>query len=562
MNYILNIPNTQNKIIFTTDITQKVNQNETISFYFVDQNNQTIRTNDLLNKILIPNLNKTYDNYIIPNLNNLAIQIGTKIYSHESQTYQFYPIEINLHNIATQYISITDQESEFKINNINSITKNSTKIDFLPNTIYSIKINYNKLFDLNVNPQYIDIDFITNNNKIELINSQYKYIGNNTIFKLNQLKNISLQNILNLDSFNYQFNSVEKENQNSPQNTEINIKQNINQQLFNLAQLQYLNEYSNYFNALDKETENKTEIIQNRLKEFKRFFLQKSNFINCYSKGTKRGIETIFLIFAQSLDYNIIIIEKSPLNVNFVYRVTTNLPETYWKGVIKELVHPVSWSDEYVYIKGTEGDTTLVTYYEPSFYNEYYFNSREYFHRTRNQILQNSNIGISYLDINYNQPYGTYTNVYDVAMIEDFDSHYRFNFSPISYNNPIEYDQTVKDIIIDDIVNYVGGVLYYNVDIDESTFHYNVLIEFLLKGIGLQYEFEVYDIDTNALLLRTDSYEPMFRFKVLVEQSSVRIRIVLINNGYRQEILRDINLVYASAKGIGRMVIEKDNIIF
>ena len=43
-------------------------------------------------------------------------------------------------------------------------------------------------------------------------------------------------------------------------------------------------------------------------------------------------------------------IQSSPYNTNFVYRITTNLPKYYWANILRPIVHPCSWYDEYVYV--------------------------------------------------------------------------------------------------------------------------------------------------------------------------------------------------------------------
>jgi hypothetical protein len=61
-------------------------------------------------------------------------------------------------------------------------------------------------------------------------------------------------------------------------------------------------------------------------------------------------MQKILELFASNIGNFIFDIQSSPYNTNFVYRITTNLPKYYWTNILRPIVHPCSWYDEYVYV--------------------------------------------------------------------------------------------------------------------------------------------------------------------------------------------------------------------
>jgi hypothetical protein len=160
----------------------------------------------------------------------------------------------------------------------------------------------------------------------------------NPLYRLNQLGQIlNFASVLANSStqYDYGFTSV---------SDGINITQNIKTTLLELYFTHYLNDYTEFLKYIDINSTD-PEILNNT-----KLYLLKNSIRISAAKGVKQGIQKILELFAVNIGNFTFDIQSSPYNTNFVYRITTNLPKYYWTNILRPIVHPCSWYDEYVYV--------------------------------------------------------------------------------------------------------------------------------------------------------------------------------------------------------------------
>jgi hypothetical protein len=160
----------------------------------------------------------------------------------------------------------------------------------------------------------------------------------NPLYRLNQLGHIlNFASVLANDAtqYNYGFTSV---------TDDVIISQNIKQTLLELYFALYLNDYTEFLKYIDINSTD-PEILNNT-----KLYLLKNSIRISAAKGVKQGIQKILELFAVNIGNFTFDIQSSPYNTNFVYRITTNLPKYYWTNILRPIVHPCSWYDEYVYV--------------------------------------------------------------------------------------------------------------------------------------------------------------------------------------------------------------------
>lgn len=515
-------------LIFDNDISVPLTVDSEINFVIFDtQLGIVINPTSYSQFIETNNFNKKYSDYNGIN-SELAITLYKKIYDYESDTRTEILIDqdiLNSFNIACQCNSITYNNTtfEYKIN-IKLVTglilnQYSEKTNFNSNTVYSINIDFNKFFGFtnNNSNNIITVDFITEN-PTDIITNYSEYC-NNPLFILNELQNImNIQYMIsNGDRYNYQFTPIKYTDEGiTKQELDISgnplkIKNNIQTQIEDCFISEFLQEYKNYFNVLNNE-----KLDDIFLKNVKLSMFPKSRYVNTSVKGTQKGIENIINMFCKQIGNYSAIVEPSHTQNNFIYRITTNLPKHYWTDIIKPIVHPLSWKDEYIDITNDNNKEYPNTNIKISNYKN----------KIKEYIDQITEYPITYLYINSNQPYNKSTRYYDIAVINNFGSEYIFSFKPSNYSVNLDYDnQTLVDYLID-----VNNIIA-NVSVNPNNPLTDLLtVEFIKPGIALEYEF--YISINSEIFASINSYFPIFKAELpqLNVGDTMEITLILKNS--------------------------------
>ncbi len=65
------------------------------------------------------------------------------------------------------------------------------------------------------------------------------------------------------------------------------------------------------------------------------------------SAGLLKRIKFILDIYAKAAGYHFVVVDPHPHD-EFVYYITTDIPRDYWSGTLKNLLHPLSWQENYI----------------------------------------------------------------------------------------------------------------------------------------------------------------------------------------------------------------------
>jgi hypothetical protein len=184
-----------------------------------------------------------------------------------------------------------------------------------------------------------------------------------------QLRNID--NIISIDnvvteSDHYDFNLT-------PSSYNIVTKKyeyDDNTLLINSNQLvleNYINQYFSEFNTLFYNIKNKNYLNADNpditIEDYSDEYLNNINLAimkNIVRYGALKGniylISFVLGLYTKFLGYNFISVVED-LSNNFVYRVSTSLPKSFWNKYIKPVVHPIGWNSVYNEITSFTGDT-------------------------------------------------------------------------------------------------------------------------------------------------------------------------------------------------------------
>lgn len=263
----------------------------------------------------------------------------------------------------------------------------------------------------------------------------------NALYKLDNfldLRNISLiSNSTNI-KFDHTFKSAAT-------NTVIPYK--VSTITEDLLVSELLPDFVKFFNTIELDIEqNVTDITtQNerylKLQKVKTSLLQNAHLINSGVRGTLSGIRFIFELFVDNLsEYFFVNVEPSPSGIPFVYRITSSLPKSIWYAIIRPIVHPISWYDDYVYINISDStsNTNIVD-------NNIISNSKLY-----KEIYQLDKISYSFLDCNNNlKNYNTQFNVSNLCSLDNLISGYRYTYTDSQYMcimSALDFNDCVADV--------------------------------------------------------------------------------------------------------------------
>jgi len=276
---------------------------------------------------------------------------------------------------------------------------------------------------------------------------------------------------------------------------------------------QYLPEYARYMTDLNdqsiilinaQEAENLKEIL------FKNITLMN------YFKGNKTQMQFLISIFSSSIGYYYVSVDPDPYN-NFIYRVSTTLPEKYWIDDIKDITHPLGWNDFYVYVPKDALNWHQMKILDAEEFEEFW--------EMHSQLAPISYIDVAdYLDEYGNTfRYGTYTGN---AMLSDLTSPKEFPFKETSYSAKVEYHNTSQATATEGLF-YDLRTEYRNVSVDVAVPESQIItgdkplfkilqtenlweIEFLRSGIAAVYKWRIYK---GASLFGTiETHSPRLKF--------------------------------------------------
>ena len=150
-------------------------------------------------------------------------------------------------------------------------------------------------------------------------------------------------------------------------------------------------------------------------------------------KGSKKLIEIVLEMYAKILGFQMISVIPDG-DHNFIYRVSTSVPEIFWQKNIRPIVHPMGWSDIYSEIDSQLGEYQIEIsrdrlnlfniirnqwkYHQPSWLDvEYYATKDHKFHYLMSRIMFHLYGNISADDVSYHEHLGhnycTFLNIDD-----------------------------------------------------------------------------------------------------------------------------------------------------
>lgn len=324
----------------------------------------------------------------------------------------------------------------------------------------------------------------------------YSSYSNNPLFKLNHLDYFNdIRNTFSNGLLNYKFVPVKSSEYQNTTYEDVTIKFDIDAEFRYQFINQYLHDYQIYLKVLDNES-----LDKQYLEQVKYFLFQNSNIINSYVKGSQIGIESILGIFCKNLHHYIYYVEDS--TVNFVYRITSTLNQTYWNNIIKPIVHPVSWSVEYIELKYNDANNTNVWIDSSVPYENYKINYRDSYKRIIDAV-DVFEYRKSYLTVGNDLPYNTDTTPFDISSVGNFETPFLYSNFPAEYSveidiNLLPYDSHINDnyVFVETATNQYEYTNSNNilVELVESDYgNKQITFEYLFTGVATRYKFMVYD---------------------------------------------------------------------
>lgn len=482
-------------------------------------------------------INKTL-NEIVADNQNLTL-IAVKLYTQtvvsvkniDDGTYynSFEYTEVKsdiINNLSEEsYLSVSNTDGEIELrlfgNPRTDIKGISTPISFSESTTYKLSINLTKLFSGETTTDVEEVFFVTGSST----SNTAKYNTNPTdVYK--KLKSIpkmmDFDFILdNPEYFNYSFLPVAKNlngiliREQDSKLQDVILDVNVGEDIETLAINQFLSEYKTFFSTIDDLISISSDEVKTQLKNLKRILLKKSNLANVTFKGSEKGMSTLVDIFCQSTGYHLLALEKSPHLKNFVYRITSSIPKDHWTSSIRDIIHPCSWKDEYVYVDIDNNNTNL-----------FYEYGKKYIALSKPRI-------VSYLDVSNDDYYHTLTDTFDISAMGNFDYHNKNNFNTHQYHSEIDYTNSTLLNMLDDSNNFVvSDEVNYGVTASDKYITTN--IEYKLTGIATHY---IYNIKVNGAVYQTvRSSKPSIVFYLPYSAESYTVELVLENKTFTHSI--------------------------
>jgi hypothetical protein len=234
-------------------------------------------------------------------------------------------------------------------------------------------------------------------------------------------------------------------------------------------------------------------------------------------------------MFCKNLGQYTFRVENSPLNSNFIYRITSDMPQLYWSSVIRDIVHPLSWVDEYIQIDNgaSQLPTTSSTTVDPAdvMYDSYITNTRNYATKYGLNIDGLRRKPTYYMDIDMDSMYNGDTQFYEMAMVEDMSSNLQFNFKPNEYAVVLNYTDPALLVELSNPTNFI----FRN---SVSTVFKRIVVdmEFKMNGIAMQYVYKVKD-HAGTVIQTLTSNMPVYRGQLPISMigQDITVSITLLN---------------------------------
>lgn len=520
-----------------TDLSSPVGIDASVSLRIIDENDINI-ANSLSSYINTNNKNKTFSSYSGEN-SNISLLLYKKIYDEKTTSYilQYVPNNLNLNNDYFQCNEVINDIIYVSVISSFSTSQISNKVDFESSINYTLEFDFERLFPLMVSNGHLSgSDFylyvnsvLVNTNKVyinfiteesESVDVDFSNNCNNVLYRLNNINKLSdIRYIIEYgNDFNYQFTPVKNIEGVTLQETKDNEKVVI--QIDNKSLLeelfinQHLPEYTQFFDILTKET---TTDRQDLLIELKKFLYTKSTLIHSSVKGTLEGIQNILNVFCTMYGNYVAVVEPDPSGYNFIYRVTSNLPQYYWTTIIKKIVHPLSWKDAFIYI---ETNSKLPNTNITGFSNY-------------KSILRALIDGIndrpkSFLDVSHFLPYNTHSTFYELSSIGNFDTHYKFDFTPNIYNATLDYSNPT---LLSELLHTDAVTATKNFDSNKNK--YIIEICYTKFGYAHEYDFNITINTTTTPLMFADNNTDRcvkLEFDDVANLTTMEVSVKLTNN--------------------------------
>lgn len=535
------VSGTDYRIEVFTDIYAPVDATGVVQIGVYDSNGSSILTDA---SKLVTN-NSGISSLLYGGINpDLAVTLSKQTYSPSLKEYVDTPLSQNIKDLTQPYFQCNTLDNGvlniFAISILASMDDGTAgPASFDSNTTYTISIDFNAL--LGITPadssNVVTVDFITDNNGLtQSVIKDFSKLCANTLFALNNLEFLDdiKNSFIEQNPFNYMFTPVIKNESGQFTNVvdsngnDVVIHVDMASTSQDLFVKQYLSEYKDYFDLMDTELKLNPRASKELLDQTKIALFARSNLLNSFVKGTLKGIEMIFGLFCKNIGEYTFRVENSPLNSRFIYRITSDLPKVYWTSVVKDIVHPISWMDEYIQIDNgaSQLPTTSASYTDPRtiMYDSYIVNTRDYDRKYRMMINGLRNKPKFYVDIDRREMYNGDTRFYELAMISDMTSHRKFGFKPNEYEVDLEYDNPDLKAELENPANFV-----YQNSIDQGDQYLMIDLEFLMHGIALQYQYRVITDTTEyqSVVLNVPRFRGQFPLSLAGQE--VTIEITLIN---------------------------------
>lgn len=269
---------------------------------------------------------------------------------------------------------------------------------------------------------------------------------------------------------------------------------------------QYLPEYAKYMT--DIKDAQISIIVSTEREKLKEILFKNITLMN-YFKGSRTQMEFLISIFSSSIGYYYVSVDPDPYR-NFVYRISTSLPEKYWIDDIKDIAHPLGWDNLYIYVPRTAVNWHQMIILEPESFEKYWeLHSKEVQHTY-----------IDFADYLENGQISRYGNFAANAMYNDFFENMEKNipFKETTYSAIVDYgvysQATDTSGLFYDIRSTYPDVTFnenssQTVSGEKSLFKIKCNdartwdIEFLKSGIASEYIWTINRGNGNSFIIKT-----------------------------------------------------------
>jgi len=345
---------------------------------------------------------------------------------------------------------------------------------------YKVIVDFDKL---GTGSGTVEFQFITKSRSEQLLKDTEVQNNLNALYKLHNildLRNIdTIRDATNI-KFDYVFNSTSS-------GTVVPYK--VSKIMEDLLIQEMLPDFVTFFRSLELDIEQNTNTISEqdvryeKLRRVKYALLKNAQVINSGVRGSIEGIRLVFNLYIENLSqYYYVSIESSPIGRNFVYRITTSLPKHIWTTIIRPIVHPVSWFDDYIEIdiQDSTSNSNLPT-------NNDIHNTKIY-----QQASQLEQLPFTFLDFgSKSKGYTTRYNSYNLSSFGNLQSQYTYSFTDCEHYVEMFTGELYKF----NGTNDTGANVTYNLQIDDDMLY---LVTVTFDGIALSYLNLFSDIDSIA----------------------------------------------------------------